>query len=145
MEYAMDSTGHRFTVELRIWGKTLDPDVITRETGLEPCRIRRAGSRTGTRTHAEGMWAFDGGGGPHDWKSLEDGLVFVLNRLAASEQLFAKYLSTYCVMWWCGHFQSAFDGGPTLSARLLQRLGAFGVELFIDNYFSADRPPEDGH
>jgi hypothetical protein len=26
-------------------------------------------------------------------------------------------------IWWCGHFQDSFDGGPTLSARILERLG----------------------
>jgi hypothetical protein len=43
------------------------------------------------------------------------------------------------VILWCGHFQSSFDGGPTLSPELLKQLGEFEVELFIDNYFSEER------
>jgi hypothetical protein len=89
----------------------------------------------------ESMWGFDGGG-PDDWDSLEEGLTFVLDQLGASEKWFAKYRVDYEVIWWCGHFQSCFDGGPVLSARLLERLGAFGAELFIDNYFSEPAPAE---
>jgi hypothetical protein len=134
----MDLKRHRYTVELRVWGKTLDPDAITRETGLQPCQTRRAGERLGSRTYTSGMWAFDGHG-PSDWDSLEEGLAFVLDRLATAENLFAKYGAEYHVGWWCGHFQSSFDGGPTLSGQLLSTLGRFGAELFIDNYFRTAR------
>jgi hypothetical protein len=127
--------GHRYTVELRVYGESVDPDAITRETGLQPCRTRVAGSRIGSQTYAEGMWAFDGGG-QHDWESLEDGLVFVLDQLSGLEGSFNEYRRDHEVIWWCGHFQSSFDGGPVLSSRLLERLAAFGVQLFIDNYFS---------
>jgi len=48
----------------------------------------------------------------------------------------AKYSATSDLIWWCGHFQSSLDGGPTLSAELLRDLGGFGVELYIDNYLS---------
>jgi hypothetical protein len=134
----MQNQGHRYTVELRISGKELDPDVISRETGLQPCLTRLAGSALGSQTFDESMWAFDGDG-PHDWGSLEDGLDFLLDRLGSAEGLFEKYREMYDVVWWCGHFQNRFDGGPTLSGRILKRLGAFGVELFIDNYFSPPR------
>jgi uncharacterized protein DUF4279 len=135
-------TRHRYTVELRVWGEKLDPNVITSETGLEPCQIRVAGTRKGTRTWSEGLWAFNGGGksGDFEWDSLEDGLVFVMDRLGDSEKLFAKYAADYDVVWWCGHFQSSFDGGPRLSAGLLKRLGSFGAELFIDNYMRQPHP-----
>jgi hypothetical protein len=63
----------------------------------------------------------------------------VLDRLSSAEKLFTKYREQYDLVWWCGYFQNRFDGGPTLSGRMLQRLGTFGVELFIDNYFSS--PP----
>jgi hypothetical protein len=81
------------------------------------------------------MWAFDGGRSS-GWSSLEEGLTFVLDQLSGSQTLFAKYIAEHNVIWWCGHFQSTFDGGPSLSPRILERLARFGVELFIDNYFS---------
>jgi Domain of unknown function (DUF4279) len=137
------NTGHRYTVELRVWGETLDPEQVTRTTGLRPCQTRHAGTRRGSQSiHTQSMWAFDGEGdkGGRDWRSLE-GITFVLDRLAGTEQVFAKLMSKYDVGWWCGHFQSRFDGGPELSAGLLERLGTFGASLFIDNYF---HPPNSG-
>jgi Domain of unknown function (DUF4279) len=123
----------------------MDPDVITRETWLQPSQTRRVGQRLGDRrTYSESMWAFNGANDDHGrhWESIEEGLTFVLDRLAGSEHLIAKYTKEYRTIWWCGHFQSSFDGGPVLSARLLERLGAFGVDLFIDNYFSPDEGTE---
>lgn len=40
-------------------------------------------------------------------------------------------------VWWCEHFQSSFNGGPTLSAALMNRIGDIGVQLSIDNYHSS--------
>lgn len=39
-------------------------------------------------------------------------------------------------VWWCGHFQSSFDGGPELPAELLTEIGSYGIPLYIDNYFN---------
>ena len=128
----MSAGPHRYTAELRVWGKRLEPEAITREKGLQPCQIRHVGDRIANQTRDEAMWAFDGG--TNDWDSLEDGLAFVLDQLGESSRLFAKYGKEHDVAWWCGHFQSSFDGGPSLSARMLERLAAFGVELFIDTF-----------
>ena len=81
------------------------------------------------------MWAFDGNG-PTEWASLEDGLAFVLSQIDKSRTFFSECRKSHDLIWWCGHFQSNFDGGPVLSGAFLQRLGMFGVDLFIDNYFS---------
>lgn len=134
----METMAHRYTVELRVYGKTLDPDLITRETGLVPCQTRLAGARVGGRTYSTAMWAFNGirTADTSNWDALEEGLVFILDHVSASHKLFASYRAVHRVVWWCGHFQSVFDGGPVLSPALLGRLGAFGAELFIDNYFS---------
>lgn len=115
----------------------MDPDSVTAETGLHPCDVRRAeiGAR-GEILH-QARWAYNGGGesGAYDWDTLDEGLMFVLERVSGAADVFKKYGSTQLVTWWCGHFQSSFDGGPTLSPRLLARLGDFGAHLFIDNYF----------
>ena len=118
----MERGRHTYTVELRVWGEELDPDEITRETGLQPCQTRRRGSKRGERIDSEGLWAFDGGYEQHR-DSLSDGLSFLLDRLEGYEQFFQRYTVKYEVVWWCGHFQTAFDGGPTLWRELLGRLG----------------------
>ena len=131
----MDSKGHQYTVELRVYGLTLDPDTITKETGLKPCQTRLAGARLGSKTFSESMWAFDGGLEDR-WHSLEDGLTAVLDRVEQRREALQRFGREHSLIWWCGHFQSSFDGGPRLSPALLKRLAEFGAELFIDNYFS---------
>ncbi len=73
-----------------------------------------------------------------EWSSIEEGLIFVMDKLWPHRDVIAGYQSTSRVMWWCGNFQTTFDGGPTLSPSLLKRLGEFGAELFIDNYFQGE-------
>jgi hypothetical protein len=85
------------------------------------------------------MWAYDGADarGPLEWESLEEGLRFVLDRLWPHREVLAKYKVSYELIWWCGHFQTSFDGGPRLTSSLLVKLGELGADLFIDNYSSA--------
>ena len=83
------------------------------------------------------MWAYNGPpDSPTRWSSLEEGLQYVLEQLWPHRDKLAFYRSMEPT-WWCGHFQSSFDGGPTLSPKLLRQLGEFGAELYIDDYYSA--------
>ena len=133
---------HTYSVQFRLSGKSLDPHEVTRRLGLEPSQIRVAGEKRGTnKAWDESLWAFDGNPEPRgtakEWTSLEEGLSVVLNKLAPKKALIQSYVDDGVEsIWWCGHFQSAFDGGPTLSASLLRQLADFGFPLFIDNYFS---------
>jgi len=131
-------SNHEYTVEFRIWGETLDADQVTRDLGLQPCQTRLAGGSHFKGRVDRGMWAYSGPPeAPTEWPSLEEGLIFVLDNLWSHRHKFAKYAATTRLGWWCGHFQSSFDGGPTLSPSLLKRLAEFGAELYIDNYFSS--------
>lgn len=129
---------HTYSVEFRILGKDLDPSVITKELGLDPCQVRKAGTRKGSKVYEQAMWAFDGNAEESEWETLEKGLAFVLDELWPQKSKIGSMKSKYELIWWCGHFQNSNDGGPTLSPELLKRLGEFGVPLFIDNYFSED-------
>jgi hypothetical protein len=140
---AVSRTGHLFTVEFRVVSGTLDPEMITSELGLKPCQTRRQGELRADGKIRTGMWAYSGyeeSDGPH-WETLEEGIAFVLDKLWGHRQLIVSYKSKAKLIWWCGHFQTSFDGGPTLSASLLSRLGEFGADLFIDNFFS-DQPDQ---
>jgi hypothetical protein len=68
--------------------------------------------------------------------------MHVLESLWPHRDKIAKYAATSKLVWWCGHFQSSFDGGPTLSLALLRKLGEFGADLHIDNYLSRLRVPD---
>lgn len=133
---------HEYTVEFRVWGTAIEPDLITRELGLQPCQVRISGTSRFRRVDL-GMWSYDGGerDNPY-WESLEEGLEFVLTKLWPHREAIARYESRGEIIWWCGHFQSSFDGGPSLSPGLLRKLGEFGAKLFIDNYFSDPDTPE---
>jgi hypothetical protein len=86
----------------------------------------------------EGMWGYDGPPeAPKEWDSLETGLRHVLDHLWPYREKIGKYAGIAECLWWCGHFQSSFDGGPRLSPDLLRKLGEFGVALYIDNYYSS--------
>ena len=131
---------HEYTVEFRIYGKELDPAAVSRDLGLQPKDVRRAGRERRNETGSEeAMWSYDGLPQPErskSWDSLDEALVFVLKSLWPIKNKLEEYKKRHNVILWCGHFQSSFDGGPTLSPMTLKMLGEFGVQVFIDNYFS---------
>ncbi|MET0645944.1 MAG: DUF4279 domain-containing protein [Pyrinomonadaceae bacterium] len=136
-----ENTVHKYLVELRISGKNLSTSEVTAGMGLEPSVSRREGETVGNKRYQYSLWAYNGrpaDDAPPTWDTLESGLTFLLDRISASKEVLEQYQSKYNVIFWCGHFQSGFDGGPSLSPSLLKRLGEFGVGIFIDNYFSED-------
>ena len=75
---------------------------------------------------------------------------FLLSKLSPHQSTVMELSRQYNAWWWCGHFQSSFDGGPILSPGLLTKIAAYGVQLAIDNYFSEEaddaglRPDDQG-
>ena len=130
---------HKYTVEFRIYGEGFDPLCVTKNLNLAPSTVRLANEAIGTSRSPLACWGYDGrdDGGQEYWDSLEDGLMFLLNRLERVKDKLDLYRQAQDLVFWCGHFQSSFDGGPTLSPALLQKLSEFGVGVFIDNYFSS--------
>lgn len=129
---------HTYTVEFRIYGDDLSPEKVSAMLGLSPVRSYVKGAQFGSQIREDGLWAFSGGA-DFDYESLEDGLENVLSSLWDKKELVQEIgRSGMRLVWWCGHFQSAFDGGPTLSPGLMSRLGEFGAELFLDCYFSEE-------
>lgn len=129
---------HEYTVELRISGADLVPATITEALGLQPSTVRQLGERRSEgKVWDKALWGYNGFPSPphNSWASLEDGLNFVLDRLEPFCAQVDGYKQDHDVLWWCGHFQSSFDGGPKLSARLMRRLADFGVDLYLDSYF----------
>jgi hypothetical protein len=136
---------HEYTIELRISGTELVPGTITQALGLEPSLVRQVGERRGEgKVWDQALWGYNGFSADtsKSWASLEDGLTFLLDRLEPVRSEIEKYIQKYDAVWWCGHLQSSFDGGPTLSAKLMRRLADFGVELYIDSYFANPSPPK---
>lgn len=135
---------HKYTMEFRIYGETLDPSEVSTDLGIEPSLMIRAGERrTRTTRFEKSMWAYDGFPSTRRWDSFEEGLISLLEKLLPFKDKIEKYRSNYELILWCGHFQSSFNGGPTLSPRVLNLLSEFGVALFIDNYFGSMKKDEE--
>ncbi len=120
-------------------GSQLDVTHVTSLLGLRPCQAGVASRTSGKQLQETPFWAFNGAGSSNmsmEWTSLEEGLTYLLDILEPKWNLL-QTLESFChFIWWCGHFQNSFDGGPRLSGKLLKRLGGFGAEMFIDTYFS---------
>jgi hypothetical protein len=131
---------HKYTVQFRIEGRLLVPSDVTKNLGLNPCQVRLANEQSKRRKKA--LWAYDGSvvdsAQCKEWDSLEDGLVSVLGDLALVRDRIMTDYGQFDMCWWCGHFQSSFDGGPKFSVSLLEELAKFGVPLYLDNYFFED-------
>jgi hypothetical protein len=130
---------HSYLVSLRISGTTLDPSKLTSELGIEPTQVRIKGQPRGANSvWDESMWEYEAtpSSGERHWRSLEEGLQAILSVFVSRQRLLREYQQRFKVCLFCGHFTSSFDGGPTLSPSLLEELGDFGVELFLDTYHS---------
>lgn len=133
--------GHIYTVELRFSGDQLDPSDVS-------ARLKVPASNTSDRPMVElagrrrrPFWSYNGidqAGFQADWESLDVGLKFLLGCLSDRKEEINWLAKQFNGRWWCGHFQSSFDGGPTLSPELLTEISAYGLPLTIDNYFSGE-------
>jgi|JI6StandDraft_1071083.scaffolds.fasta_scaffold509469_1 hypothetical protein len=136
---------HKYTIQLRVFGNSMNPDEVTDLLGICPFLIQHRGeSRGQANIFKESLWAYAGDldeeGRSREWDSIEDGVRHIAARISHKDS-FYKIVSQNSAIWWCGHFQSSFDGGPTLSLQFIKFLAEFGVPVFIDNYF--ELLPED--
>jgi hypothetical protein len=92
------------------------------------------------RRHRQPFWGYNGSEHPEfqaEWLALEDGLAFVAGRLSTLKSEIVELSKRFDGLWWCGHFQASFDGGPTLSPHILAEVASFGCSLYLDNYFDS--------
>lgn len=120
----------------------LDPSTITSDLGIEPTQVRIEGQARpgGSSAWDESMWEYEAkaNNGGREWHSLELGLQPILSMFASRQATLREYQQRFKVSLFCGHFTSSFNGGPTFSPSLLEELGGFGVELFLDTYCSGE-------
>jgi hypothetical protein len=127
-------------VELRFFGDTLDPAEVSSILGLQPS-IYGSHEEPLLNRKRRPFWGYNGSEHPEfqvEWLSLEEGLAFVAGRLAPVKSEIFELSKRFDGLWWCGQFQSSFDGGPTLSPDLLADIASFGCHFFLDNYYSGE-------
>jgi hypothetical protein len=86
-------------------------------------------------------WGYNGfgeNGFQLEWHSLNHGFDFILQILNSKKSDIVNLALEFDPIWWCGHFQTGFDGGFTLSPNLLNSLGSYNIPLFVDNYFEIE-------
>lgn len=125
-------------MEFRIDGLQLLPTEVTQKLGLEPSQIRLHVPSDGARKERKALWAFDGSPPDKEWPDLEEGLIFLLDKLLPLGPIIKNSFGEFNCYFWCGHFQTSFSGGPSLSPEVLHKLACFGVRLNLENYFSED-------
>ena len=139
MSHEVSHPAHCYTIELRFTGDNLDPVELTRRFNLQPHNATSgSGMEMGGRKRRP-FWAYNGhceDGFQAQWQSLDLALNFLIHQLLPHRKKIINLSKEFEGVWWCGHFQASFNGGPTLSARTLGSLSSFGLPLTIDNYFS---------
>ena len=135
------TSNHVYTVELRFSGDTLEPFEITQKLNVQPTNSSDGLDDTAKGRKRRPFWAYNGQGEEgfqSEWQSLEQGLDFLLRRLSRHRPTMIELAQKFDGLWWCGHFQNSFDGGPTLSPRVLAEIASYEIPLAIDNYFSSE-------
>ena len=140
LEMPQKTPNHVYNVTLSFTGAMLSPMELTQRLNLRPSQAYDPALPARGKNRSR-YWEYDG----HDsegyrleWESLDHGLMFLTRCLLPVREEIIDLSRQFRGCWWCGHFQSSFDGGPTLSPALLTELAAFGLPLSIDCYFTED-------
>jgi Domain of unknown function (DUF4279) len=139
MTHKENATAHVYTVEIRFSGDQLEPSEISTRLNLQPTNALSPSQNQLLTRKRRPYWAYNGQGEvgfQPEWTRLEDGLGFLLECLSSRKEEVIALARQFDGLWWCGHFQASFDGGPTLSPNLLTELGSYEIPISIDNYFS---------
>lgn len=132
---------HIYTLQLRFSGEQLQPSEISAKLNLSPSHTSsQLPSQSAGKTRPA-FWGYNGqgeAGFQSEWLCLEDGFEFLFKILGPKKTEITALGRQFDGIWWCGHFQASFAGGPTLSPEILTELGSYGIPLGIDNYFSEE-------
>lgn len=136
---------HVYTVGLRFSG---DPAEISARLNLQPSHVSSQFQTPSTTRKISLFFGYNGRedvGFQYEWESLEDGLDFLLKSLSSKKAEIMALSRQFNGYWWCGHFQTGFSGGPSLSPRLLAEAGSYDIPLSIDHYFSDEEEDPDSN
>lgn len=130
-----------YTVEFRIEGSSLIPSNITKILELTPSQTENIGESINPKRKNNALWSYNGIFSEENfteqkWETLEEGLLYILEKLQPKANIIQNKLNIYKRYLWCGHFQESFSGGPKFSPELLKKLAEFNTELILSNYCS---------
>jgi len=126
------------TASLGIYGEPLDLEGITERLGLTPTRSglkgeMRASARVkNPRPRRNSFWLLTS---PlADFEPLQNHLAWLIDRLEPRREALEELAKEYTVKFICGFSSENGQGGCTLDASLLARLGNLGAPLVLDLY-----------
>jgi hypothetical protein len=138
---------HEYSVQLFIVGDDLDEAEVSRKLGLQPSVFLKKGEPMGpTKRRTHSSWAYDVRPSADEpaWKSLEDGLKALTEKLTPLKNALSELRQRYSTDAYCGHFGTGFGGGPSISAETLGQLAALGLTLTIKTYWGDTEPEPAG-
>ena len=130
-----------YSVELIFGGDTFEENDISGRLGIRSTTfVKKGETKSPKRKWERTTWSFEVVPSPDDryWKSLEEGLTHLLDRLDSVKSVIDEMKQSYHVFICCGQFASGFGGGPSFSPALLKRLANLGLELSISTYWSRE-------
>jgi hypothetical protein len=135
-----DAPDHK-RVSFRIMGAEVDPDKITRATGLTPDFAHRRGEPTGKERGPaqwrEGQWSlYSSPPLPEDGNHLEDHLRSLLDRLEPHVQALRRICEEDGLRadFSCGYFMGQANSGFGISPGTLAGIAALGADFGVDTY-----------
>jgi hypothetical protein len=126
-----------YMVELRISRDDFEERDVSDRLGIPATSFYKKGEpKSPTRQWEQSNWSYAARPSPDDlkWKSLEEGLATLLDRLAPVKSAIDELKQSFRVFICCGQFTSGLGGGPSFSPGLLKRLGDLELELIISTY-----------
>ena len=143
-EYAVLGGGRASArASFRLIGDRIDPDAITRETGITPSRAHKPGEAvaSGDRVWRRGAWCVDSRDAESELDSdLEAHLGWLLDRLEPHSETLIALAADQGLManFFCGCFRESLQCGLMLSPDTLFRIARLGASLDLDIYAPDD-------
>jgi len=129
----------RWKASFRVSGDRIDPDAITRATGLTPTMSHKQGEvmPSGDRVWRQGLWSLNTEDVVFDGETeLEDHLVWLLDRLEPQADHLRQLMAEHGLKadFFCGCFMEGFQAGLELSGETLLRVGRLQASTGLDIY-----------
>ncbi len=126
----------RSKVSLRIFGKDLNPEEISRLLKCRPSEAKKSGhkavGRTKERIPQSGRWSLESEL-PAE-KDLEEKVWDILKRVPSEQGVWKSLTGRYHVDLFCGVFLDKQNRGFGLSVKLMRELSRLGIEIGFDIY-----------
>lgn len=127
----------KFHLALRITGKALQPDELSKLLNMQPTRSQTTGqvfkSPSGKERVAKfGMWLLDAE--DEGFSDLDAKIIEFANRLPKDSEVWKEVRAGNEVDFYCGFFMGESNDMLYLSSEAVLAIGSFGASITLDTY-----------